>query len=50
MCVELGMQVISVKLPLSQRFTTGTRSSFKLIPFAEELLALQRRGFQLQKA
>ena len=50
MCVELGMQVISVKLPLSQRFTTGTRSSFKLIPFAEELLALQKAGLSITES
>lgn len=50
LCVELGMQVISVKLPLSQRFTSGTRSSFKLIPFAEELLALQKAGLSITES
>lgn len=49
-CVESGMQVISVKLPLSQRFTSGTRSSFKLIPFAEELLALQKAGLSITES
>ena len=50
LCVELGMQVISVKLPLSQRFTSSTRSSFKLIPFAEELLALQKAGLSITES
>lgn len=50
LCVELGMQVISVRLPLSQRFTSGTRSSFKLIPFAEELLALQKAGLSITES
>jgi general secretion pathway protein F len=48
--MEMGLQVISVKLPWGQRFTSGTRSSFKLIPFAEELLALQKAGLSISES
>jgi general secretion pathway protein F len=50
LCMEMGLQVISVKLPWGQRFTSGTRSSFKLIPFAEELLALQKAGLSISES
>lgn len=50
LCMELGLQVVSTKLPLSERFTNGTSSNFKLIPFAEELLALQKAGLSITES
>lgn len=50
LCVEMGLQVISVKLPWSQRFASNSRPSFKLIPFAEELLALQKAGLSISES
>ena len=50
LCAELGLQVIAIQLPWGQRFSGNTRSRFKLIPFAEELLALQKAGLSISES
>jgi general secretion pathway protein F len=50
LCVDMGLQVVSVKQPWHQYFSDSTRSSFKLIPFAEELLALQKAGLSISES
>lgn len=49
-CMDQGLQVLSIKLPLQQRLASNTKSAFKLIPFAEELLALQKAGLSISES
>lgn len=48
--MDQGLQVLSIKLPLQQRLASNTKSAFKLIPFAEELLALQKAGLSISES
>lgn len=47
---EQGLQVISVRQPWKHRLKITSHGSFRLIPFAEELLALQKAGLSIPES
>ncbi|MCQ8895619.1 type II secretion system F family protein [Limnobacter humi] len=49
LCSELGLEAIKIKSPLLQ-ISIQSSSKFKLIPFAQELLALQKAGLSITES
>lgn len=50
MCAQQGLALLSVKSPLSFRIAVRPARKFDLIPFAQELLALQNAGLSISES